>query len=71
MAAPSDLTESDATNQPLNLNIAQLIKFVNSSEGEFLKYIPDDLLNEQQRKTKQMGKEREKQKVEILREGSK
>lgn len=32
VAAPADLTESDATNQPLNLNVAQLIKYVNSLE---------------------------------------
>lgn len=70
MAAPADLTESNATNQSLNINIAQLIKFVNSSEGEFLKYIPDDLLNEEQRKMKQVAKEREERKVAALRGGS-
>ena len=36
MAAPSDLTESDTANQLLNVNVAHLIKLVNSSEGEFL-----------------------------------
>ena len=71
MVAPADLTVSNATNQSLTLNVAQLIKYVNSSEGEFFKYIPDDLLNEYQRKNKQIAKEKEKQKVERLRGGSK
>ena len=67
---PAESSVGDTTNQSLNVNVAQLIKFVNSSEGDFFKYIPDELLNEQQMASKRVAKAEEEKKVETLKSGS-
>ena len=46
MAHPPNLIGWERANQLPNYNVAQIIKLVNSSEGEFFKYIPDALLVE-------------------------
>ena len=69
-ALPSDLTESDKTNQLPNYNIAQLVKLVNPKDGDFLKYIPDALLNEEQIASKKVALNKQEKKLQTLREGS-
>ena len=55
VALPSELTEGERASLLLNINVAQMLKFVNSSDGDFLKYIFNVLLNDEQIVSKEVA----------------
>lgn len=66
VALPSELTEGDRASQLLNINVAQMLMLVNSSEGDFFKYIPNTLLNSDQQASKMEALKKEAEKIAAL-----
>ncbi|MBE7032931.1 MAG: hypothetical protein E7406_01740 [Ruminococcaceae bacterium] len=65
--APYDVKEQrNGTPSTLNISIAELIKNVNPSDGDFLRYAPDEMLNEAQIESKREALERDRLKIEGL-----
>lgn len=66
LAALPNNSSENATPSALNISVAEIIKNVNPSDGDFLRYIPDEMLNEEQIKSKRESEERERLKIESL-----
>lgn len=66
LAALPNNSSENATPSTLNISIAELIKNVNPSDGDFLRYAPDEMLNEAQIESKNKALEKDKQKIEGL-----
>ncbi len=49
------------------VNVARMIQLVNSKDGEFFKYVPDELLNVEQKESKAKAIVREQEKIEAIR----
>ena len=66
LAALPNNSSENATPSTLNISIAEIIKNVNPSDGDFLRYVPDEMLNEEQIKSKREAEEKERLKIESL-----
>ena len=59
-----------STTVPSNISIPELIQKINPQDGDFLKYIPDSMLSEEQKQSKEIALEKERAKIEKLRNES-
>ncbi|MCR5273396.1 MAG: hypothetical protein K6E13_10525 [Lachnospiraceae bacterium] len=50
-----------------SFNVARLIQLVNNKDGEFFKYVPDELLNKEQKESKAKAILIEQEKIEAIR----
>ncbi len=67
LAPATNLHSHQSTPSTLNISIADLIKNVNPSDSDFLRYVPNEMLNEAQIKAKKEALEKDIQKIESLR----
>lgn len=59
--------DAKSTAASSDISVAELIKKINPSNGDFLKYLPDGMLNDEQKKSKEAAIEKERVKIEKLR----
>ena len=68
METPSNAERSTKISKSTSIySLPQIIENINPSDGEFLKYIPDELLNEEQLQSKNEALEREETRLENMR----
>lgn len=63
----SDITSSSEALPSYTVSLQELFSKINPSDGDFLKYVPDGFLSEEQRSAKQAALMREEQKIDGLR----
>ncbi|MBQ8648348.1 MAG: hypothetical protein IJ484_09410, partial [Oscillospiraceae bacterium] len=52
------------TSVPFNISIPDLVQNINASEGDFLKYLPDEMLTEAQKEGKKSALEQQRAKID-------
>lgn len=63
----SDITSSSEALPSYTVSLQELFSKINPSDGDFLKYVPDGFLSEEQRSAKQAALMREERKIDGLR----
>lgn len=63
----SDEQRSNKATAASTIRVADLIAAVNPSDGDFLKYVPDDLLSEAQKEGKRQALEKEQARIDGMR----
>ena len=67
MAAPSEQSSYRTAKSTFNYSLYDIIKNVNPSDKEFLKYIPDELLSKEQQASKNIALSQEKERLYDMR----
>ena len=63
----SDITSSSEALPSYSISLQELFSKINPSDGDFLRYVPDGFLSEEQRSAKQAALMREERKIDGLR----